>query len=62
MGCGLKVYPKEIISEILPILFPEVIAESENTGESYEEYIERMRHLYGVIMNDDELDINFPRP
>lgn len=62
IGCGLKVFPKEIIEEILVTLFPEAIEESEEGGESYEEYIERMRYLYSVLMSEDELDIHFPRP
>ena len=62
MGCGLKVFPNEIVGEIHATLFPEEI---ENTGgfeEGYEEYIEKMRHLYSVIMSEDELDMHFPCP
>ena len=62
MGCGLKVFPNEIIREIHATLFPEEVGESEDFEESYEEYIERMRFLYSVLMNEDELDIHFPRP
>lgn len=57
IGCGLKIFPREKAKEILPVLFPEV----EETTESHEEYIERMRCLYSVLMNEDELDIYFPR-
>jgi len=62
MGCGLKVFPNEIIREIHATLFPEEVEESEDFEERYEEYIERMRLLYSVLMNEDELDIHFPRP
>jgi len=62
MGCGLKVFPKEIVGEILATLFPEVIQESEDFEESYEDDIERKRRLYSVIMSEEELDIHFPRP
>jgi len=62
MGCGLKVFPNEIIREIHATLFPEEVEESEDLEESYEEYIERMRHIYSVLMSEDELDIHFPRP
>ena len=43
-------------------LFPEAVEEASNFEESYEDYIERMRYLYSVLMNEDELDMNFPRP
>lgn len=62
VGCGLKVFPKEIIGEIISVLFPEVTEEREDISKSYEEYIERQRHLYSVRMSEDELDIHFPRP
>ncbi len=62
IGCGLKVYPKEMVEKILPIMFPEVIEETEKLEESYEEYVERMRYLYSVLMSKEELDLHFPRP
>lgn len=62
MGCGLKVFPNEIIREIHAALFPEEVEKGEDLEESYEECIERMRHIYSVLMSEDELDIHFPRP
>ena len=62
MGCGLKVFPIEIIREIHAILFPEEVEESEVLEESYEEYIEGIRYLYSVLMSEDELNMHFPRP
>jgi len=62
MGCGLKVFPNEIVREINGTLFPEEIEEGEDSDESYEEYIERMRYLYSVLMSEDELNMHFPRP
>jgi len=59
MGCGLKVFPNEIVQEIHETLFPE---ESAASGESHEEYIERMRSLYSVLFDEEELDMYFPRP
>lgn len=61
MGCGLKVFPNEIIGEIHATLFPEEVEEPRGFEESYEEYIERMRSLYSVLMSEDELDMHFPR-
>ncbi len=55
MGCGLKIFPNEIIGEIHATLFPEEFEES------YEEYIERMRYLYSVLMSEEELNMHFPR-
>jgi len=60
MGCGLKIYPREIIEEKLAALFPEKTIEADK--ESYEEYIESERSLYSLIMTEEELDIHFPRP
>ena len=62
MGCGLKVFPNEIVEEIHATLFPEGVEEPRGFEESYEEYIERMRSLYSVLMSEDELDMHFPRP
>jgi hypothetical protein len=62
MGCGLKVFPNEIVGEIHATLFPEEVEEPRGFKESYEEYIERMRSLYSVLMSEDELDMHFPRP
>jgi hypothetical protein len=62
MGCGLKVFPNEIVKEVHATLFPEEVEEAVGFEESYEEYIERMRHLYSVLMSDEELDMHFPRP
>jgi hypothetical protein len=62
MGCGLKVFPNEIVGEVHAILFPEELEDTRGFEEGYEEYIERMRRLYSVIMSEDELDIHFPRP
>jgi len=62
MGCGLKVFPNEIVGEIHATLFPEEVEETRGFEESYEEYIERMRYLYSVLMSEDELDMHFPRP
>jgi len=62
MGCGLKVFPNEIVGEIHATLFPEEVEETGGFEESYEEYIERMRYLYSVLMSEDELDMHFPRP
>jgi hypothetical protein len=62
MGCGLKVFPNEIVVEIHATLFPEEVEEPRGFEESYEEYIERMRSLYSVLMSEDELDMHFPRP
>ena len=62
MGCGLKVFPNEIVGEIHATLFPEEVEEPRGFEESYEEYIERMRSLYSVLMSEDELDMHFPRP
>jgi hypothetical protein len=62
MGCGLKVFPNEIAKETHRILFPEEIEEAIQYEESYEEYIERMRYLYSVLMSEEELDMHFPRP
>ena len=59
MGCGLKVWPNELVPEIREALFPE---ESTASGESHEEYIERMRYLYSVLFDEEELDMYFPRP
>lgn len=54
MGCGLKVFPMEISEEVHETLFPE------DFEESYEEYRERMRYLYSVVMSEDELNMHFP--
>ena len=62
MGCGLKVFPRERAGEIHATLFPEEVEETRGFEESYEEYIERMRYLYSVLMSEDELDMHFPRP
>lgn len=62
MGCGLKVFPNEIVGEIHATLFPEEVEEPRGFEEGYEEYIERMRSLYSVLMSEDELDMHFPRP
>jgi hypothetical protein len=62
MGCGLKVFPNEIVEEIHATLFPEEVEEPRGFEESYEEHIERMRALYSVLMSEDELDMHFPRP
>ena len=62
MGCGLKVFPNEIVGEVHATLFPEEIEDTGGFEESYEEYIERMRNLYNVLMSEDELDMHFPRP
>ena len=62
MGCGLKVFPNEIVGEIHQALFPEEVEETRSFEESYEEYIERIRYLYSVLMSEDELDMHFPRP
>ena len=62
MGCGLKVFPNEIVGEVHATLFPEEIEDTGGFEESYEEYIERMRNLYSVLMTEDELDMHFPRP
>ena len=62
MGCGLKVFPNEIVGAMHAQLFPEAVEEASNFEESYEDYIERMRYLYSVLMNEDELDMRFPRP
>ena len=62
MGCGLKVFPNEIIEKIHATLFPEEIEEYKRSEESYLEYVEKMRLIYGVIMDEDELDMNFPVP
>jgi hypothetical protein len=62
MGCGLKVFPDEIVGEIHTALFPKEIKETGGSEESYEEYIDRMRHLYSVLMDEEELDMHFPRP
>ncbi len=62
MGCGLKVFPNEIVGAMHAQLFPEEVEEASNFEESYEDYIERMRYLYSVLMNEDELDMHFPRP
>ena len=60
IGCGLKIYPKEIISELDQRLFPErmpSIAEPEDY-----ENIEHMRYIYSVVMTEDELNMHFPLP
>jgi hypothetical protein len=62
MGCGLKIFPNEIVGEIHTRLFPEEVKEAGRFEEGYEEYIESMRSLYGVLMSEDELDMYFPRP
>jgi len=62
VGCGLKVFPNEIIDDLHAKLFPEEVESREDFEESYEDYIERMRRLYSVLMSEDELDIHFPRP
>ena len=62
MGCGLKVFPNEIVGEIHATLFPEEVGEPRGFEGSYEEHIERMRSLYSVLMSEDELDMHFPRP
>ena len=62
MGCGLKVFPNEIIEKIHATLFPEEIEEYKRSEETYLEYVEKMRLIYGVIMDEDELDMNFPLP
>ena len=62
MGCGLKVFPNEIVGEINATLFPEEVEETGGFEESQEEYTERMRSLYSVLMSEDELDMHFPRP
>jgi len=62
MGCGLKVFPNEIVGEIQVALFPEEVKETTDLEESYEEYIERMRYLYSALLSEDELDMHFPRP
>lgn len=62
MGCGLKIFPNEIVGEIHATLFPEEVEETRDFEESYEEYVERMRYLYSTILSEDELDIHFPRP
>ena len=62
MGCGFKVFPNEIVGEIHATLFPEEVGEPRGFEGSYEEYTERMRSLYSVLMSEDELDMHFPRP
>lgn len=62
MGCGLKVYPGEMIDELIKKLFPETIKEKEDTGMNYAEYIENQRYIYSVIMSEEELDMHFPLP
>lgn len=62
MGCGLKIFPKEIAEELITTLFPEAIEEWGDTGENYAEYIEKQRYLYSVLMSEEELDMHFPRP
>jgi hypothetical protein len=62
MGCGLKVSPNEIIGEIHTTLFPEEVLEAGDFEKGYEEYIERMRYAYSVLMSKDELDMHFPSP
>lgn len=61
MGCGLKVFPNEIVEEIHTTLFPEEAEEAVSFEESYEEHIERMRHFYSVLMSEEELDMHFPQ-
>lgn len=62
IGCRLKVFPRESAEDIYGTLFPEDFEESEGSEENHEEYIERMRYLYSVLMSEDELDMHFPRP
>ena len=62
MGCGLKVFPNELVEEIHATLFHEEGEEAEGYEESYEEYIARMRYPYSVLMSEDELDMYFPHP
>jgi hypothetical protein len=62
MGCGLKVFPREMVDELMKALFPETIKEREDVGMSYAEYIENQRYIYSVIMSEEELDMHFPRP
>jgi hypothetical protein len=62
IGCGLKVSPNELIGEIHATLFPEEVVEAGDFEKSYEEYIERMRYTYSVLMSEDELDMHFPLP
>lgn len=62
MGCGLKIFPREIVNELITTLFPETIKEREDDGMSYAEYIENQRYIYSVIMSEEELDMHFPRP
>lgn len=62
MGCGLKVFPNEIARKVRETLFPEEVRDSGDFEEDYEEDVEGMRHLYSLIMSEDELDIHFPRP
>jgi hypothetical protein len=62
MGCGLKVFPGEIAKEIHITLFPEEVKDAKYFEENYEDYIDRMRYLYSVLMTKEELDIHFPRP
>jgi hypothetical protein len=62
MGCGLKIFPNEIVGETHAVLFPEEVEETRAFEENYEQYIERMRYLHSTVLSEDELDIHFPRP
>lgn len=54
-GCGLKIFPRESAKNMYKRLFPE------HFNKDSIQYIEEMRHLYSQIMDEDELDINFPQ-
>jgi hypothetical protein len=65
LGCGLKIFPPEIVPALSSVLFPETFANVEEDKENYYEYmeyIERERYLYSVVMTKDELNMHFPLP
>jgi hypothetical protein len=56
IGCGIKIFPKEMAEGIYNRLFPKYFQQ-----EGLEKERERMRFLYSQIMSEDELNLHFPR-
>ena len=62
IGCGLKVFPSEIVGDINRELFQEEFVQASSYEESHAERVERIRRLYSVLMSEEELNMHFPRP
>jgi len=61
MGCGLKVMPGAMVSEVQARLFPEEVPVTAVRPMMRDEDVEQLREWYSVIMTEEELDLHFPR-